>query len=254
MTYPMTPLPSSLATHPAPPPAPAAPLAPKPFLRRLAGFGFRLVRGGARRAVSFVFSSARVLRNLGHRVLRRSDRKRWDDLANYEAWWDARTEKIARLVPPGSRVIEFGAGRRQLEKRLDPTCTYVPSDIADRGPGTLVCDLNRRPLPELRSLDVDTAVFGGVLEYMHDLESLALWLARHVSTCVASYSCVPPTTGILPRLRDRFERFYYGYMNACSEEELVAIFERAGFRCIARDPWTSQRVFLFVHASRPAGG
>jgi hypothetical protein len=234
--------PATPATPHAPPPPP-----PKRWLgRRIAGAGFRLVRGGVRRLTELVFSSARVLRNLTHRLLLKSDRKRWSDLGNFEAWWDARTEKIARLVPPWSRVIEFGAGRRQLEKRLDPTCTYVPSDLADRGPGTFVCDLNARPLPDLAPLGVDTAVFGGVLEYLHDLDSIAAWLGAHVQTCVASYSCVPEASGIGARLRDRFERYYYGYMNAHGEETIVALFARAGFRCIARDPWTNQRVFLFV--------
>jgi len=191
-------------------------------------------------------------RNLVHRLLHRSDYPRWTNLDNYETWWDSRTEKIARLIPPTSRVIEFGAGRRQLEKHLDPTCTYVPSDLVDRGLGTFVCDLNRRPLPHLRHLSVDTAVFGGVLEYVHDLESLVEWLAHHVSLCVASYACVPPGKGIVRRLRGRFDRFYYGYMNSYGEEEMVDLFQRAGFRCIARDPWTSQRVFLFVN-QRPRG-
>jgi hypothetical protein len=189
----------------------------------------------------------KVVRNLAYRLLLRSDYQRWTNLDNYEEWWDARTAKIARLIPSTSRVIEFGAGRRQLEKFLEPTCTYVPSDIVDRGPGTFVCDLNQRRLPDLSHLNVDTAVFSGVLEYLHDLESLVEWLARHVSLCVASYACVPPGKRIFQRLRDRFNRFYYGYMSSYGEEDLIDLFRRAGFRCIARDPWNSQRVFLFVN-------
>jgi hypothetical protein len=199
-----------------------------------------------------VYSSARVTRNLTHRLFGRSDYNRWTQLANYEVWWDERTQKIARLIPPNSRVIEFGAGRRQLEKFLDPTCTYTPSDLEDRGSGTFVCDLNRRPLPDLGPLNVDTAVFGGVLEYMHDLESLANWLATQVTQCVASYAYFSPSTGIVQRLKDRCDRVYFGYMNSYGEKELVELFERAGFRCIARDPWTSQRLFLFVN-QRPRG-
>jgi hypothetical protein len=217
------------------------------LIPRLARAGYRVLRGVVRRLGWALYSSAKVTRNLTHRLLNQSDYHRWTDMDNYEAWWDGRTEKIARLIPPTSRVIEFGAGRRQLEKRLDPTCTYVPSDLVERGLGTFVCDLNRRPLPGLSHLNVDTAVFGGVLEYIHNIESLVEWLAQHVSLCVASYACVPSTKGIVPRLLDRFSRFYYGYMNSYGEEELVDLFRRAGFRCIARDPWTSQRVFLFVN-------
>jgi hypothetical protein len=162
-----------------------------------------------------------------------------------ETWWDARTEKIAQLIPQGARVIEFGAGRRQLEKFLDPSCSYVPSDLTDRGPGTIICDLNRRPLPDLARLSVDTAVFGGVLEYIHDLESLIEWLAEHVSVCIASYAYVAPSLSLVGTVRDRLVRLYYGYMNRYSEEEFVDLFGRAGFICTARETWNSQLLFRF---------
>jgi hypothetical protein len=227
------------------------PVIRKSLIRRCAGFGFRVLRGGLRRLWRASYSSLRVTRNLLYRVMNQSDYQRWTNLHNYEEWWDARTEKIARLIPPNSRVIEFGAGRRQLEKFLDPSCTYVPSDLEERGPGTFVCDLNRRPLPGFSQLNVDTAVFGGVLEYIRDVESLVGWLARHVSVCVASYACAASKQGIFQRLRDRVDRFYFGYMNCYGEEEVVDLFRRAGFQCIARDPWTSQRVFLFVKKGQP---
>jgi hypothetical protein len=233
-------------TSPLLPPANQLP-GRKLLIHRLVRAGYRVLREEGERLWGWVCSSARIVRNLTHRLLLRSDYPRWTNLDNYEAWWDGRTEKIARLIPPTRRVIEFGAGRRQLEKRLDPTCTYVPSDLMERGSGTFVCDLNRRPLPDLSHLNVDTAIFGGVLEYIHDPESLVEWLAQHVSLCVASYACVPLGEGIFQRLRDRFNRFYYGYMNSYREEDLVDLFRRAGFRCIARDPWNSQRVFLFVN-------
>jgi hypothetical protein len=184
---------------------------------------------------------------LTHWLLNRSDYRRWSNLENYESWWDARTEKLARLVPPGSRVIEFGAGRRQLEKLLHPGCAYLPSDLVDRGPNTLVCDLNARPLPDLSGLGVNAAVFGGVLEYIKDVESLTAWLASHVAHCVVSYDCDSQATGLADRLRRRLDRSYFGYMNSYREEELVGFFERAGFQCVQRESWTSQRLFVFVN-------
>ncbi len=229
---------------------------PKPSVPRVRGTGYRLVRGvvlAMRSARSALFTSARVTRNAVHRMLRRSDYRRWVDLANYEAWWDERNVKIARLIQAGSRVIEFGAGRRLLEKRLDPMCTYVASDLVERGAGTFVCDLNRRPLPDLAPLNVDTAVFGGVLEYIHDVESLVAWLAEQVSVCVASYACAPSTRKVIGRIRTRLDRFYYGYMNGFAEPQIVGVFERAGFRCQAMDSWGSQRIFLFVNERRRRG-
>src|ERR1044072_6598742 len=85
-------------------------------------------------------------------LFRRSDYRRWKNLYNYLAWWASRIEKMARLIPEGNRVIEFGAGHQQLKSQLPQNCTYIPSDLVDRGPGTVICDLNKRPLPDLRYL------------------------------------------------------------------------------------------------------
>lgn len=192
----------------------------------------------------------RILKNGMHRLFGQSDRQRWSDELKLEHWWVERTERLASLVPAHGRVIEFGAGRRQLENFLHPTCSYLPSDMVDRGAGTFICDLNRRPLPSLKPLRVDTAVFGGVLEYVHDIESLVAWLSDHVDVCIASYTCVLASPGLISRLRDQLARRYYGYMNGFSEESLVAIFLREGFRCEAQDTWTSQELFRFRRVER----
>jgi hypothetical protein len=144
-------------------------------------------------------------------------------------------------------VIEFGAGRRQLEKFIDRSCTYVPSDLIDRGLGTIIIDLNRRPLPDLRYVIADGAVFSGVLEYIRDLESLIAWLSEQVSFCIASYAYVSTNQNTIQKIRERFDRLYYGYMNSYTEEELVKLFNRYGFVCKMEDTWTSQRIFLFVN-------
>src|ERR1700752_3654962 len=121
----------------------------KTIARRCAGIVYHAparVASGLGAASHVLF---RIVRNLFHRVSHGSDFSRWTSTRNLESWWDARTEQIARLVPDKSRVVEFGAGRRQLQRFLSPSCVYVPSDLIDRGSGTFVCDLNRRPLPDL---------------------------------------------------------------------------------------------------------
>ena len=85
-------------------------------------------------------------------------------------------------MPNYSRVIEFGAARRALEKYLDPSCVYTASDLVDRGLGTIVCDLNERPLPDLGADAYDVAVLMGVLEYVRDMPSVIDWLAQHFSS------------------------------------------------------------------------
>lgn len=194
----------------------------------------------------------RVTRILVDRLLHRSDYGRWSNPDSLETWWKARAKQLARLVPHESHVLEFGAGRRQLEQYLPRGCSYVPSDFVDRGPGTIICNLNHRPLPDLRYIAADVAVFGGVLEYIRDLPSLLQWLAGQVSVCAASYAYANPKTTLLEWVKDRWGRAYYGYLNSYTEEELVTLFEQAGFRCEKKDTWENQRLFLFAKRDQKA--
>jgi hypothetical protein len=188
---------------------------------------------------------SRFARVLMLKVGRRSDYKRWTDSSKLEIWWISRTEKIAQMIPQGSRVIEFGAGRRQLEKLLGSSCSYVASDLIERGPGTIVCDLNKRPLPDLKYLAADVAVFAGVLEYIRDLDSVVEWLASRFRFCIASYDYFGSTKGRI-RLKERLTRHYHGYMNNYTEAELVELFRRRGYLSVKEEAWQNQRIFLFA--------
>lgn len=178
----------------------------------------------------------------------KTDYDRWADPRSIYASWESRTQLAATLVPDNSRVIEFGAARRVLEKYLDPSCTYTASDLVDRGPGTIVCDLNERPLPDLGADVYDAAVIMGVLEYVRDVPSMLDWLTRHVPVCVLSYACAKANGH---PLRGRFEtigRLNHGWVNSYSEEDLRTFFQDRGFALRRDEDWENQRLFLF---SRP---
>jgi hypothetical protein len=188
-----------------------------------------------------------VMRNVIMTSLDLADYKRWKALQHHEEWWDERTKEIAKLVPAGSKVVEFGAGRRQLEKVLPAGCRYTPSDLVDRGPGTIVCDLNRSPLPDLRDFCFKVAVFGGVLEYVADVPSLASWLASNgIQTCVASFDAVPHGLSFIGRLKERIRRYRYGYRNNLTKEQLLLCFEAAQMTCEEERVWTTQGIYRFV--------
>ena len=94
----------------------------------------------------------------------KSDLTRWENIENLDEEWDARTIMMARLIPPNSSVLEFGAARLVLREYLPTNCSYQPSDIVDRGDNTIVCDLNDE-FPDL-SHHYTHVVFSGVLEYI----------------------------------------------------------------------------------------
>jgi len=183
-------------------------------------------------------------------LLKTTDRRRWADPRNLYASWDPRNKQLAALVPNNSRVIEFGAGRRILERYLDPSCSYVPFDIIDRGPGTIVCDLNQRPLPDLGANNYDVAVLSGVLEYVRDVPSVLDWLTKYVTVCVLTYAPAK-VTGYSPgALLERVGRLRHGWMNSYREEELRSLFRERGFELVDEEDWEEQRLFVF--SQRPS--
>lgn len=229
------------------PPAAVA-LRMRPGVRRVIKTVRRLRGGLAYRWISAPF---RVARNALQRRNGQADYERWGGTQHLEEWWKERTERMARLIPAGSKVVEFGAGRRQLEKLLPPGTHYVPSDLVSRGPGTLVCDLNHRPLPELRPLGCDVAVFAGVFEYLNDVPGVVRWLANSgIQRCVASFDPMPAQVRWWQRRRVALRRSYFGYMNELTEAEFRAAFTTAGFVPTETSTWTTQVIMNFERRSK----
>jgi len=183
----------------------------------------------------------RVTADLTARVLKRtgkSDYRRWSEVDNLSPLWDARTQRIADMVPAGKSVLEFGAGRMVIKNMLKQPSRYTPSDLVDRGPGTIVCDLNARPLPDFDKHDV--IVFSGVLEYVNDVPSLLAHLAPRTEVVIASYAVLEKnTTG----------RRVCGWVNDYQASEFVAVFEAAGFKSVEALDWENQVINRFVRAA-----
>lgn len=195
---------------------------------------------------SRIRAELRVLRNAVFSSAGRADYRRWSSPEGLEPWWDERTKVLAAFIPNGERIIEFGAGRRSLERYLPPGCSYTPSDLTDRGPGTIVCDLNQRPFPDLRRVAPSVAVFGGVLEYVKDVPSLVDWLVDSgLRTVVLSFDAMPAGLGWYGQLRERRRRLFFGYMNHLTDHQLRTALERAGFQCVQQRAWTTQRLYRF---------
>lgn len=178
-------------------------------------------------------------------LLKKTDHKHWANPRSLHPGWEARTKKAAALVPKHSRVIEFGAGNRVLERYLDPSCTYVASDLVERGPGTIVCDLNQRPLPDLGINVYDVAVLLGVLEYLRDVPSVLDWLAKHVQVCILGYACAKGHENSLRARLEVVKRITAGWMNNYSEKDLRSLFRERGFVMLRAETWKTQRLLVF---------
>ncbi len=128
---------------------------------------------------------------------------------------------------------------------------------------TIVLDLNSRPLPNLRHLKLDVAVFAGVLEYISDLDSVVRWLSFQVAMCVASYGCAHTRPRTIGRFKETIRRTGAvwpglrngaGWINTFTEDALVQTFSAEGFILTETHVWhvgeSSERIFVFSSVAR----
>ena len=165
----------------------------------------------------------------------KSDYEKWSSLDGFSQDWDQRTKQIAGLIQPGESVIEFGAGRMALKQFLPEDCAYTPSDIVDRGRGTVICDLNNSELPLFPPHDV--AVFSGVLEYVNNVPRLILHLSSSVNVIIASYA----VADFKKKGRRR-----HGWVNDFTSKQFINIFSREEFSCSALENGLLQMTMNFL--------
>jgi hypothetical protein len=169
---------------------------------------------------------------LNLKTKKQSDTGRWQDSKELYEDWNERTAILARLVHPGSSVIEFGAGNMSLRKELPENCTYTPSDIVKRTDDTIVCDLNNPISFEL--FVYNTAVFSGVLEYVYDVDAVFKALQPHIHYIILSYACSDTC---------RHNRLAQGWLSDYSEGQLLEIFARFKYEVKGKQEWRQQTIF-----------
>lgn len=186
-------------------------------------------------ALSKLSSLQRKVETTLRKFTGQSDFQRWGNMDGLSKSWDSRTLQIAKLIEPETSVIEFGAGRLVLKAALHESCSYTPSDIVDRGEGTIICDLNGEMLPLFQAYDV--AVFSGVLEYINDVPRLILHLSNYVNVILASYAVME---------KNKSNRLSGGWVNDYSLNQFINVFENSGFHCVHSEEWQSQVIFKFL--------
>ncbi len=127
--------------------------------------------------------------------------------------WPGRSAVVGSLVPPGSSVIDLGAGAGGLRTHLPEGCTYTGVDLPE-------FDMNRGRWPEGRW---DVAVMAGVLEY-----------ARHPAAVLRHLHELAPLAIVTyvhdPKMRDPSWNFL-------TQEQLAELADRAGFTSEVATTW-----------------
>jgi hypothetical protein len=126
-----------------------------------------------------------------------------------------------------------------LKQLLPRDCKYTPSDIVDRGEGTLICDLNAPELPSFPPHDI--AVFGGVLEYVVDVPRLVSCLTKPFPVVIVTY-CIADGRSVVEKLQRRSK----GWSNDYLEEEIEDVFSSVGYRLDYKQVWRTAVIYRFV--------
>jgi hypothetical protein len=176
---------------------------------------------------------ARILKTHWVARVRGTDRRRWSRDASFNNGWSGRHELMVEPVRPGDTVIDLGSGPRALERHLPAGCRYVPVDIVSRGPGSLVCDLNRDALPDVHG---DVVILSGVLEYIHDVPRLLSGIREIAPRAVVSYAGVEAFSDIT-------DRRSHGWMNDMALTALREDFVVAGWSVLGEQEWQGHQVF-----------
>lgn len=172
-------------------------------------------------------------------MLKIPDRSRWSNLELYDSRWDTRAKKIAALVPPGSSVLELGAGTQALRSLLSGSVTYQAADLEDLGIfPTMIVDLNKWPLPVFDTCDI--IIFAGVIEYIKDPDSVIDHLQKYCSSFIATYE---PVGRMSPSVWWRRRR--HGWFNDMKRNEFLRMFEKHGLILLKEDRWNNQHIMLF---------
>lgn len=174
----------------------------------------------------------RQIQNSKLRAEKKTDLNRWQDNNELFSDWNERTLILGSYILPNASIIEFGAGNMVLKDHIQNYKKYIPTDIVARFEETIICDLNKAVIPEVKMCD--TAVFSGVLEYVYDIDRVFNELGENIKQVVLSYCCAD----IVKLSRDK-----NGWLSDYKKNELEQIFKKNGFIIENYTEWREQSIF-----------
>ena len=141
---------------------------------------------------------------------------RWQGV---EDRWPTRSALVATLIPPGSSVIDLGAGAGGLAGHLPEGCVYTGVDLPD-------FDMNKGATwPQGRW---DVAVMAGVLEYARYPAAVMRHLHELAPMAIVTYAHHPKRRDLM--------------WSNLSKEDIVALAKKAGYTAREAATWTSPSV------------
>lgn len=167
------------------------------------------------------------------------NRENWEgaDLLQNEPWLP-RAQKASMFVMPGEKVLDLGCGLQLPRQFLEQKCTYLPCDMVQRTPDTIVCDLNKNEFPEGQ---FDSVLMLGVLEYIPDIEFVLKKLQTCSKKVIFTY-CLPKT--LTPRTLEL--RSSYRWLTHWTAPQLDTYIKQHNFKLAHMEVISQTSVFRQV--------
>lgn len=106
-----------------------------------------------------------------------------------EAKWNQRMRLAARMIPPGSSVIDIGGGMCHLARMLEGG-EYRSLDIKKWTDKTTVADFNKGEFPRMKFGQYQYIVALGILEYIKAPLGFLKEIRKYGRTLILSYRLV----------------------------------------------------------------
>ena len=163
-----------------------------------------------------------------------SDGSRWANWAALEPGSVERAEAAAPFVPPGAHLLDLGAGRMELRRRMPLGARYLPADLVAWSADCQTVDLNYGPFPA-EHYEVIAAL--GLLEYLQDPAALIAAARSAAYRLLVTY---PVADSRLPILARRG----YGWMNDFDMAGFESMLTGAGWRIAQRRPLVDSQFWV----------
>ena len=165
---------------------------------------------------------------------RSSDGARWANPQELQIGAAERAATAAVHVPPGSRVLDLGAGALALRDQLvSAGCQYTAADLLARSADCRVVDLNQGQFP---AGEFDVVALLEVLEFMHDVPALLALCRQAAGRLIVLYNVSHGEPVV--------QRRQQGWFNDYDQASLESLLQAAGWS-VAEAASTSQGM-LFV--------
>jgi len=173
------------------------------------------------------------------RHARGADGSRW---SNWEALAPGaveRAEAAAPFIPPGAHLLDLGAGRMELRRRLPLGASYRPADLVAWSGDCELVDLNFGPFPAGHYPDRHYEVIAalGLLEYLHDPAALIATSRASAYRLIVTYPVVESGLPIVARRG-------HGWMNDFDLAGFEGLLTGAGWRISQRKPLTDSHLWV----------